>query len=182
MQGTDKRVIHDGTNHVRVNNAIRVRDQDTAPTHDDIIRVLDCEALEGDDQLFGLAFDVSKAHRRVCIHPDDWGLQACSLVDPKREPTDSDDVFLNTVGTYGIGSASYHWNRLAAILQRVTMYIAGHRGLRWLLRFADDFLGIVNGISWSYGSSMCRSSGPSRMLVCLGTAVHSSYLNPRSVR
>jgi hypothetical protein len=60
VQGEDKRIIHDGTHHVRVNSAIRVRDQDETPLHQDLLAVLDHEAFEGVGQVFGLAFDVSK--------------------------------------------------------------------------------------------------------------------------
>ena len=75
--------------------------------------MLDHEAFEGVGQVFGLAFYVSKAHRRVPVDERDWGLQACSLIPSRRAPTDQDEVYVNTVGTYGIGSASYWWNRLA---------------------------------------------------------------------
>ena len=59
------RVIHDGTHHVGVNTCIRVRDQEAAPTHDDLKVVLDEELRADGDGLFVFAFDVSKAHRRV---------------------------------------------------------------------------------------------------------------------
>ena len=53
---------------------------------------------------FGLKGDIKKAHRRVKIRKCDWGRQACKL----REET----VWLNVVGTFGVGSASYWWARL----------------------------------------------------------------------
>ena len=143
--GAEARVIHDGSHHVKVNGAIRVRDQDEAPTAADALAVLDCEVAEAGNRLFGLAFDVSKAHRRVPVDERDWGLQACSLVPRGSLPRDEDEVFVNTVGTYGIGSAAYWFNRLGALIQRLALYVAGGQGLRWLLRFADDYLALVQG-------------------------------------
>ena len=139
----DERVIHDATHHVGVNSGIRVRDQDETPLHSDVLAALEAEVKGDNLPMFGLAFDISKAHRRVPVDPRDWGLQACSLVPPQQAPSDGDRVYLNTVGTYGFGSASYHWNRLGALILRVLLYIGDGHGLRWLFRFADDFLALV---------------------------------------
>ena len=74
---------------------------------------------------FALAFDVSKAHRRVPIAVEDWGLQAGEVQEYIK---DCDPVWLNTVGTYGIGSASYHWNRFGALMVRILIGVVGLRG------------------------------------------------------
>ena len=144
-EGEDARIIHDGSHHVKVNGAIRVRDQDESPTASDIHAVLNAEVEEGGPRTFALAFDVSKAHRRIPVDERDWGLQACSLIPRGTAPEEADEVFVNTVGTYGIGSASYWWNRFGALLQRVAVCVGGGCGLRWLLRFADDYLALVQG-------------------------------------
>eukprot|EP00974_Lingulodinium_polyedra_P133665 11226522-Lingulodinium_polyedra.AAC.1 len=60
-----------------------------------MLAILDAECAESGDGVFGVAFDMSKAHRRVRVRPDDWGLMACSLVSGRREPDDSDAIHLN---------------------------------------------------------------------------------------
>ena len=52
------------------------------------------------------AGDVTKAHRGIKVRKEDWGYQACRL----RPGT----VWLNKVGTYGMGSAAYYWARFSA--------------------------------------------------------------------
>ena len=59
---------------------------------------------------FGLTADVSKAHRRFKHAKEDWGYLACQLDDNR------DEVWLNKVGTFGIGCAFYFWARLFGIL------------------------------------------------------------------
>ena len=50
-------------------------------------------------------------------------------------------MWLNTVGTYGIGSAAYYWARFgAAVLVRLLHYIAGEDGSLEVLLYVDDFL------------------------------------------
>ena len=94
-------------------------------------------------RLFLLALDVSMAHRRVPAQYSDWGLQACSDLPLGVLPGPKDDVWVNTVGTYGVGSASYWWGRLGALLQRLLLYVVGPAGLLWVFRFADDFIWIT---------------------------------------
>ena len=152
------RITHDGTHGARVNAAIRVRDQEACPTAHDLVAALDREILEREvlapdaavrpqSRLFALALDVSMAHRRVPIRRDDWGLQACSSLPLGVLPGPMDDVWVNTVGTYGIGSISYWWGRLGALLQRLLLYVVGPAGLLWVFRFADDFIWITGNRS-----------------------------------
>ena len=56
---------------------------------------------------FGLTADVKEAHRQVPIHPDDWHVLGCKL-------DEGGEVFVNTVGTFGVSSASYYWSRISA--------------------------------------------------------------------
>lgn len=82
--------------------------------------------------MFGVVGDVSKAHRRIKIRRQDWGFQACRL-DPGK-------VWVNTVGTYGIGSAAYWWARAAAaVVVRFPHYFLGPDFLLELLLYVDDF-------------------------------------------
>ena len=130
----DERVVHDGTHQVGVNPGIRVRDQDEAPLHDDLAAILGTEEAYTPSGFCALAFDVGKAHRRVPIAVEDWGLQACCLGEVQEYIKDGDPVWLNTVGTNGIGSVSYHWNRFGALMVRILIGVVGPRGLRWVLR------------------------------------------------
>lgn len=143
-RGGSFRVVHDATHHVKVNHRIRVRDLEEMPTAADVAAAINADPMPG-SQLVGFVWDVAKAHRRVPVHPDDWGWQACA-VDQPPDAGDLDlwELWLNTVGTYGVGSASYWWGRLGALLTRVAYYTLSP-SLRWLFRFADDFLLIAGG-------------------------------------
>ena len=67
----DERVVHDGTHQMGVNPDIRVRDQDETPLHKDLAAILGTEEASTPSGFFALAFDVSKAHRRVPPGPPD---------------------------------------------------------------------------------------------------------------
>jgi hypothetical protein len=97
----------DGTHHMGVKTCVRVRHQEAAPTHEDLKAVLDEEYRADGEGLFAFVFDVSKAHRRIGVQQRDWGLQACATSPAAHELNGDDTVWLNTVGTYGVGSASY---------------------------------------------------------------------------
>ena len=49
-----------------------------------------------------------------------------------------DEVWLNCVGTFGVGSAGYWWSRGGAALLRVSHYCAGPSNALWALLYADD--------------------------------------------
>ena len=91
---------------------------------------------------FLLKGDVSKAHRRVRVCRRDWGLQACRLLD-------DDTVWLNTVGTFGIGSAGYFWSRALAVIARVLLCLLGKADI-WQLIFVDDFSWHLYGPDFEY--------------------------------
>jgi len=91
------RVIHDGTHGVRINPRIIMRSQMRCPGVPEQRQVMRYFKDKG-TSVFALKGDVSKAHRRVAILEEDWGMQACRL--------DEHRVWLNTVGTFGIGSAA----------------------------------------------------------------------------
>ena len=91
------RVIHDGTNGSGVNPQIKVRDQvrcPGAPEQKAVMRKLRARGTRG----FIMKGDASKAHRRVRVREEDWGLQACKLRDGY--------VWLNEVGTFVSSSCS----------------------------------------------------------------------------
>ena len=85
---------------------------------------------------YSLQADVSKAHRRFLHAQEDWGLLACRLEAGK--------VWLNRVGTFGVGSASYWWGRLAAGLARLTLSLVG-QDFVWQHIYADDLKWSAHG-------------------------------------
>ena len=135
------RVVHDGTHGVKVNQRIRVQDQVKTPTAGELRALMKERYMDtkGTKQ-FVLVGDVSKAHRRVKIRQEDWGLQACRLEKGR--------VWLNCVGTYGIASAGYWWSRLsAALLVRFFYYVLAASGRQDALLFADDLLMVAGRLS-----------------------------------
>ena len=102
-------VLFDGTNGNFVNTSTHLRDQERAPVAPDLKRFMREKAKAG-EVTFGLTADVKEAHRQVPIHPDDWHLLGCQL-----ESGQGEEVFVNTVGTFGVSSASYYRSRVSAV-------------------------------------------------------------------
>ena len=132
------RVTHDGSFSVDVNHRIKVRDRMRFPMIDDAAAVL----LQVEEEVkkakgavrFSLIYDISRAHKLIPVVEKDWGLQAFRLPG-NRAPG---RVFLHTRGTFGISSAAYWWQRLAAVMVRTAHRSAGRdMGVLHLL-FADD--------------------------------------------
>ena len=131
---TTFRVIHDGTHDVVVNPRIRARDQHRYPGAGELRRVNQLSAGHG--VAFGLVGDVSRAHRLPRVMRKEWGLQACQLRPGK--------LWLNEVGTFGVGSAGYHWAREAAGLSRAVWSVMFREWLFQLL-YSDDYAWIACG-------------------------------------
>ena len=67
------------------------------------------------------------------IREKDWGYQACQL--------EAGRVWINKVGTYGVTSASYWWERFAAAaLVRLCHYVAGNQHPLDILSYVDDHI------------------------------------------
>ena len=81
---------------------------------------------------FALTTDVSEAHRQVPAHPSDWHFLGCQVT---KNPT----VFVNTVGTFGITSASFCWNRVGAAVGRISQFVVGKLATTWRMLVADDY-------------------------------------------
>ena len=129
------RLVHDGSNKVHVNHRIRVRDQLRCPGAGDIRTILKERVSTGANS-FGILGDVSKAHRRIKVREQDWGYQACQL-----EPG---SIWVNKVGTYGMGSAAYWWGRFsAATLVRLCHYLAGNVVPLEVMLYVEDHLMLV---------------------------------------
>ena len=122
------RVVHDATHGLHVNDRIRVRDAQTYPTGADLRVAL--EQLPG--AYFSLSGDIARAHRLVKVRRQDWARQA-------RRAAATSMIFLNTVGTFGLASASYWWFRLMSGLGRLLCYCHG-RDATTLLSYVDDLI------------------------------------------
>ena len=119
------------------------------PTIDDAAGVL----LHLEDQVqesgglarFSMLYDVARAHKLLPVKRRDWGFQAFRLPGSEEDAEDGDRVFLHTRGTFGIASAAYWWQRLAACLVRLCHRLAGRAlGILHLL-FADDGWMVATG-------------------------------------
>ena len=131
-EGDKIRVVHDASNGVHVNHHIRLKDQVKYPSSGELERLLRDREERG-VKSFALVGDFSKAHRRVKVHPRDWGLQACRL-RPGH-------VWVNKVGTYGLAAAGYHWSRLAAAgVVRMGHYLVQAAWPLELLLYVDDLI------------------------------------------
>ena len=76
---------------------------------------------------FALTADVAEAHRQIPI----------AECDCQVEPGQS--VYVNTVGTFGVASASCYRSRVASSLGRLSQYLVGARAQTWHVLVADDF-------------------------------------------
>ena len=114
------RVLFDGTHGIDVNRRTRVRDQERGPIASDIKRVLR-EKAKSQYHSFALTrrhpSTPADTHRpprtgtywALQIHPGGW-------------------VYFNTVGTFGVASASYWWSRVAGAVGRLSQTYLVRRG------------------------------------------------------
>ena len=120
------RVVHDGSYSVDVNvHRIKVLDRMRFPMIDDAAGILlqvekEVEDLGGTARI-SLLYDISRARKLIPVDERDWGYQAFKLPGGKYERK----VFLHTRGTFGIASAAYWWQRLAACIVRLCHRLAG---------------------------------------------------------
>ena len=75
-----------------------------------------------------LKADVTKAHRRVKILPQDWRFQVAEL---------DQSWWVNKVGTYGMAGAQLYWGRTAALILRILYDLFPE--VDWGFVFVDDF-------------------------------------------
>ena len=124
------RTIHDATIN-GVNKWIRrnQREKTTAPTlHDAMTALHHCPP----DTIL-LKLDITKAHRRIKLLLKDWKYISAQL---------GEEVWLNTVGTYGVASAQYYWGRMAALILRITYHTIPD--VLWAFVYVDDFLFLLH--------------------------------------
>ena len=125
------RVLFDGSNGIPVNRRIRIRHPERSPVASDLKRFTQEKARRG-EQTFSLTAHVTEAHRQVPVDKGDWHLLGCQVEA-------GGDVYIDTVGTLGVASASYNWSRVAASVGRITQHISGRSATTWHQLVADDF-------------------------------------------
>ena len=131
------RPLHDGTHSVMVNHAIVYRDQLQCPGPAEVASVVR-EALESKEAPFCVSADIKSAHRLVKIRERDWPYLCC------RADSQSDVVWVNKTGTFGISSAPYWWAKLFACIGRFVGHIMQSAPF-WHLVYVDDLRGVFVG-------------------------------------
>ena len=149
------RVIYDATHGVNLNHRIRVRDQVRCPAWPDVSRILETCRDDGFNGHFVLAYDVSKAHRRIPIQRSEWGLLACRADAGAGADDEAGEVFLNTCGTFGVASAGYWWSRLAALVVRVLFVVAGRDHPLYQMLYSDDGTLVAAGPRFEFTLVLC---------------------------
>ena len=150
ISGTEQswRIVHDGTHGVRVNHAIKPRDQLVVPSSAEAKASMQISASEKPGVHFSLVADIKQAHRRFVHDPRDWGMLCC-------KSHESDKVWVNRCGTFGISSAAYWWGRLAAAIGRLVFEVWGEEfafqflyadDLRWTCHGPDKYLALTRAL------------------------------------
>ena len=109
------RVLFGATHGIAANHRTRVRDQQRGLIAADLKRLMSEKSKTG-EPTFALTADVTEAHRQIPIAEQDWHLLGCQ-VQPGGE------IFVNTVGTFGVASASYYWSRVGSAIGRLCQYL-----------------------------------------------------------
>ena len=129
-----KRTIHDATHGVRVNHRIRCRDKIREKKQ--LLR----EMMEARQVAFSVVGDIAKAHRRFKHWVEEHGYPNCQI--DSREEVEGDPesqiVYVNKVGTFGVSCASYWWTRISAAGIRATHHLLGPEFMLDLLLYADN--------------------------------------------
>ena len=103
-----KRIIHDATHGVRVNHRIKCRDKIRAPGAREKKQILR-ELIRCGEIAFSVVGYISKAHRRYKHQECEHGYIGCQIDMEETIPGDPDSqiVYVNKVGTFGLSPASY---------------------------------------------------------------------------
>ena len=143
-----KRMIHDATHEVRVNHRICCRDKIRAPGAREKKQLLR-EMMEARQVAFSVVGDIAKAHRRFKRRVEEHGYLGCQI--DSREEVEGDPesqiVYVNKLGTFGVSCASYWWTRISAAGIRATHHLLGPEFMLDLLLYADDLESVRVGLS-----------------------------------
>ena len=149
-----KRMIHDAFHGVRVNHRIRCRDNIRAPAAREKKQLLR-EMMEARE----VAFSVVGDHRRFKHREEEHGYLGCQIenVEEIEGDADSQTVYVNKVGTFGVSCASYWWTRISAAGIRATHHLLTrvHAGPATLRRRF--------GVTWSW--SLGKKGDTSELLL-----------------
>ena len=131
------RPLHDATHSVMVNHEIKYADQLQCPGPAEVAASVREAALTFEAP-FCVSADIQAAHRLVKVREADWGYLAC------KSDSNSNVLWLNRVGTFGVSSAPYWWARLMALIGR---YVGHLMGTHWFLQmvYVDDLHGVFVG-------------------------------------
>ena len=131
------RPLHDATHSVMVNHEIKYADQLQCPGPAEVAASVREAALTFEAP-FCVSADIQAAHRLVKVREADWGYLAC------KSDSNSNVLWLNRVGTFGVSSAPYWWARLMALIGR---YVGHLMGTHWFLQmvYVDDLHGVFIG-------------------------------------
>ena len=155
------RIIHDGTHGVQLNNEISILDRLENPGPRELASIMNLSVASCERVIFGLDADVAKAHRRVKVKKEDWGVLAC------KTASNSDTIWLNKTGTFGVASAAYWWSRLMGLIGRFALnamlddwflalifvddiHMAAGGGNRWLSLWRFVTLLEMTGLPFSF--------------------------------
>ena len=133
----DFRVVHDATHGVQVNNEIVMKDRLESPGSWEVAAIQKLGSSSDEKVFFGIVGDVSKAHRRYLHHPEQWGVLAC------RTHSESQVLWINKTGTFGVASAAYWFSRLTGLVGRLSFRVLLETFI-FMLIYADD-LHLVSG-------------------------------------
>ena len=132
------RVVHDGTHGIQVNTEIKQPNRMTFPQFDDLEAAAGALEREGARERMLFAFDIKAAHRLIPVQKKDWALQSFRLED-------TEELWVNMVGTFGVASAAFWWGRVASVIFRSFHRVVPRSWLFYLLLFADDGLLMAAG-------------------------------------
>ena len=133
------RPLHDATHSVMVNHAIQYQDKIECPGPAEIAAIVR-EATETKGAPFCVSADIRAAHRLVKIRRSDWGYMCC------KADSNSDTIWVNRVGTFGVSIAPYWWSKLAGLIGRFVGYLFHQRWMMHMI-YVDDLHGVFAGES-----------------------------------
>ena len=151
-----KRIIHDAAHGVRVNHRIRCRDKIRAPGAREKKQIL--RELQANKEIaYSVVGDISKAHRRYKHQASEHGFMGCQIDGEETVDGDPDSqiVYVNKVGTFGLSPASYWWTRIAACGIRATHHLLGPGYPMDMLLYADDLEALGIGARGRQGIPLC---------------------------